>query len=139
MNNQEYKVRPEVVNINSNKPSFYPYSVKISKCSGSCNNINEPYAELCVSNVSKNINVNVFNLISRTSETRYLEWHKTFKCKCRLDVKVSNNKQRQKNDKCRCECKKLIGKGMCDKRFKWNCSNCECECDKSCDRGEYLD
>ena len=73
MNNQEYKVRPEIVNINSNKPSFYPYSVKISKCSGSCNNINELYTELCVSNVSKNINVNVFNLISRTSETRYLE------------------------------------------------------------------
>ena len=73
MNNQEYKVRPEIVNINSNKPSFYPYSVKISKCSGSCNNVNEPCAELCVSNVSKNINVNVFNLISRTSETRYLE------------------------------------------------------------------
>ena len=73
MNYQEYKVRPEIVNINSNKPSFYPYSVKISKCSGSCNNVNEPYAELCVSNVSKNINVNVFNLISKTSETRYLE------------------------------------------------------------------
>ena len=73
MNNQEYKVRPEIVNINSNKPSFYSYSVKISKCSGSCNNINDPYAELCVSNVTKNTNVNVFNLISRTSETRYLE------------------------------------------------------------------
>ena len=94
MNNQEYKVRPEIVNINSNKPSVYPYSVKISKCSGSCNNINDPYAELCVSNVSKKINVNVFNLISRTSETRYLEWDQIFKCKCRLDVKVSNNKQR---------------------------------------------
>ena len=73
MNNQECKVRTGIININSNNPSFYPYSVKISKCSGSCNNINEPYAELCVSNVSKNIIVNVFNLISRTSETRYLE------------------------------------------------------------------
>ena len=28
---------------------------------------------------------------------------------------------------------------MCDKRFIWNSSNCECECDKSCDVGEYLD
>ena len=36
MNNQECKVRPEIININSNEPSFYPYSVKISKCSGSC-------------------------------------------------------------------------------------------------------
>ena len=39
INNQECKVRPEIININSHEPSFYPYSVKISKCSGSCNNI----------------------------------------------------------------------------------------------------
>ena len=41
--------------------------------------------------------------------------------------------------KCRCECKELIDKSVCDKRFIWNPSNCECECDKSCDVGEYLD
>ena len=28
---------------------------------------------------------------------------------------------------------------MCDKGFIRNPSNCECECDKSCDVGEYLD
>ena len=28
---------------------------------------------------------------------------------------------------------------MCDKGFIWNPSNCECECDKSCDIEEYLD
>ena len=28
---------------------------------------------------------------------------------------------------------------MCDKGFIWNPSNCECECDKSRDIGEYLD
>ena len=44
MNNQECKVRPEMININSNEPSVYPYIVKISKCSGSFNNINDPYA-----------------------------------------------------------------------------------------------
>ena len=70
MNNQECKVKPEIININSNKPSFYPYNVKISKCSVGCNNINDPYAKLCVSDVSKNIHVKVFNLISRTNETR---------------------------------------------------------------------
>ena len=42
-------------------------------------------------------------------------------------------------DKCRCECKVLIEKGVCDKGFIWNPSNCECECDKSCDIGKYLD
>ena len=68
--NQECKVRPEMININSNEPSFYPYSVKISKGSGSCKSINDPYAKLCVPYVSKNMNVKVFNLISRTNETR---------------------------------------------------------------------
>ena len=38
-----------------------------------------------------------------------------------------------------CECKELIDKGTCDEGFIWNPSNCECECDKNCDIGEYLD
>ena len=29
MNNQERKIRPEIINVNSNELSFYPYSVKI--------------------------------------------------------------------------------------------------------------
>ena len=33
----------------------------------------------------------------------------------------------------------MIGKGVCKKGFIWNPSSCECECDKSCDIGEYLD
>ena len=32
MNNQECKIRPQIVNINSNEPLFYPYSVKMNKC-----------------------------------------------------------------------------------------------------------
>ena len=53
MNNQECKVKPEIVNVNSNEPVFYPFSIKTSKCSGSCNNINDPYAKLCVPDVVK--------------------------------------------------------------------------------------
>ena len=48
INNQECKVRPEIININSNKPLFYPYSIKVNKYSGSCNDINDPYSKLCV-------------------------------------------------------------------------------------------
>ena len=92
-----------------------------------------------VSDIIKNINVNVFNLMSRTNETRHIEWHETCKSKCRLDASVCNNKQHWNKDKCRCERKELIDKGICDKGFIWNPSNCECECDKSCDLGEYLD
>ena len=77
--------------------------------------------------------------MSRTNETRYIEWHETCKCKCRLDANVYNNKKRCNNNKCRCESKELIYKGLYDKGSVLNSSNCECECDKLCDVGEYLD
>ena len=51
MSNQECRIRAEIMNIKGNEPSFYPYSVKINKCSGSCNNINDPYTKICVSGV----------------------------------------------------------------------------------------
>ena len=73
MKNQECKVRPEIVNINSNNPIFYPFSVKINKCSGSCDNINDPYARICVPDTIKDLNVKVFNLMSLTNETRSIE------------------------------------------------------------------
>ena len=73
INNQECKIRPEIVNVNSNDSLFYPFSIKRSKCSGSCNNINDPYAKMCVSDVVKNINIKVLNLISRTNETRCIK------------------------------------------------------------------
>ena len=139
MNNQPCKARPEIVNFSTNNAIFYPFSVKASKCSGNCNNINDPYAKMCVPDVVKDLNVKVFNLMSRTNETKKIKWHETCKCECRLDAIVCNDKQHWNKDKCRCECKELIDKGVCDKGYAWNPSNCECECDKSCDVGEYLD
>ena len=73
-------------------------------------------------------NEKVFNLMSRTNETRHIEWHETCKCKCRLDVSIckcrldvsiSNNKQRWNENNCRCECKELIDKIICNKGFIW--------------------
>ena len=54
INNQELKVRPEIVNVNSNEPIFYPFSITASKCGGSCNHINDSYAKLCVPDVVEN-------------------------------------------------------------------------------------
>ena len=120
INNQACKVRPEIVNVNSNESLFYPFSIKTSKCSGSCSNINDPYAKLYVPDAIKDLNVKVFSLMSRTNETRDIKWHEMCKCKCRLDASVCNNKQRWNDDKCRCECKELIDKGVCDKRYALN-------------------
>ena len=139
MTNKECKVRPDIINVNSDEPLNYPFNIKTSKCSGSCNNINDPYAKICIPDVVKNLNNKVFKLMSRTNETRHIKWHERCKCKCRLDASVCKNKQCWNGEKYRCEWKELIDKGVCDKGYIWNPSNCECECDKSCDVGEYLD
>ena len=97
MNNQECKARPEIIDVSNNGPVFYPYSIKVNKCSGSCSNINDLYAKL-------NINVKVSNLMSRINETRQIIWHETWKCVCRLTSAICNNRQTWNKDKCRCEC-----------------------------------
>ena len=76
MNNQACIVRPKTININSNNPIFYPFSVKINKCSGNSNNINDPYARICVPDkkyirykikdiflIQVIVNVNVINFV----------------------------------------------------------------------------
>ena len=81
-----------MTDINANEPVFYPYSIKVNKRSGNCNNINDPYAELCIPDVIKKINVKVFNLMSSINETRQILWHETCKCVRRLSVFVCDKR-----------------------------------------------
>ena len=76
MNNQACKARPKIINVNSNNPVFYPFSIKTSKCSGNCNDINDPYAKICFPDVVRDLNVKVFNILSRTNETRHIKSQK---------------------------------------------------------------
>ena len=57
MKNQECKTRQQVINVNSNNPIIYPFSIKTSKCSGNNNNINKPYAnaKIHVPDIIKNL------------------------------------------------------------------------------------
>ena len=136
INNQECRAKPEVMEINNNEPLFYPCSIFVNKCSGSCNNINDPFEKLCVPDVLKGKNFKVFNLMWRTNETRYIGWYGTCWCNCRLDARVCNNKKTWNKEKRRSEFKELIDKRSCDKEF---IIYCDCKCDKWCDVAEYLD
>ena len=48
MNNQECKIRTEIINLSTNEPMFHSYSIKINRCKGSCDTINDPYAKICI-------------------------------------------------------------------------------------------
>ena len=130
--------RPKLIDVNKNEIVFYPLSIKVNKCSGNCNNINDPMAKLCVPDVIKATNIKVFNMLARINETRKITWHET--CKCCFTNAVCNEKQEWNENKCRCECKEdLINKLICDKGYIWNPSTCTCECDKYCGTEQYLD
>ena len=73
MNNQECRISSRVLILMGMIRYFFPFSIKTSKCSGSCDNINNPNAKLCVPVIVKKLNVKVFNLMSRTNEIRYID------------------------------------------------------------------
>ena len=73
MDNHVCRTRAKIINVNNNESVFYPFSIKVNKCSGSCNNTNEPCAKLCVPDIVKNVNVKVFNLISCSFPTRHIK------------------------------------------------------------------
>ena len=140
MSNQYYKARTKTLVVNNNEPVFYPYGIKVNKCSRSCNGINDPYAKLCVPDIIKNINLKVFNLMQIINETRHIIWHETCKCVGKLTSSICNSRQIWNEGQCRCEYKEyLIDKEIYDKGSIWNPSNCMCEYDKSCGIGVYLD
>ena len=138
--NEKCMSRPKIIDFNKNEPVFYSLSIKVNKCSGDCNNINDPMAKLCVPNIVKDMNIKVFNLLARINETRKIVGHKTCKCVCRLTSAICNDRQEWNENKCRCECKEdLVSKLACDNGYMWNPSTCSCECDIYCETGQYID
>ena len=71
--NQECKVREVIIN---NEYMIYPFSIKVNKCNGNCNNIRNPYSRVCLSNIIKNITLKIFDLISWKNKTKQIKWHK---------------------------------------------------------------
>ena len=137
--NQECMARPKIIDVNKNE-IFYLLSIKVNKCSGNCNNINDPMTKLCIPDIIKDTNIKVFNMLARINETRKITWHETCKCICGFTKAVCNDKQEWDKNKCKCECKEdLIDKLKCNKGYMWNLSTCTCECNKYCEVGQYLD
>ena len=94
LNNQPCQARLTLVNINSNQLLYYPYTVSINKCGGSCNSTNDQYALVCVQTKVKHLNVKVLNLMSGVTETKFLVQHESLEFKCGLNESGCNSKQK---------------------------------------------
>ena len=140
--NQKCMPRLKILDVNEGicEVLFYPYNVQVNKCSGSCNTLDNPMTKLCVPNVIKGVNMQVYNFLAMLNETRNELWHESCKCFFKLNSSICNNKQIWKSDTCRCDCNEdFAGMINCAKGYTWNPSTCECQCDKWCKPGQYLD
>ena len=69
LRNQKCMIQVTSINLDPNKWSqechYYPFVVKLGRCTGSCH-------ELCVPNKTKDLNLSVFNLITGINEWKTL-------------------------------------------------------------------
>ena len=140
--NQKCMLRPKILDVNEGigEALFYPYNVLVNKCSGSCNTLDDPMANMCVPNIIKRVNMKVYNFLMRLNETSIVLWHESCKCVCRLNSSVCNSKQILNSDTCRCDCNEdFPGIINCTKEYTWNPSTYECQCDMWWKSGQYLD
>ena len=121
LKNQECKVRKVIVN--SDYMTF-PCKIRVDKCVGSCNYVDNPYFKVCLPDIVKNVSVKVFDLMPQKNVLRNVSFHKNCKCGCLLEEKVCNNRQKWNKDKCRCECLKIEN---CGNGFLWNVVDCRYE------------
>ena len=136
--NRKCMPRPKTLDVNEGvgEALFYPYTVLVNNCSGSCNTLDDPMAKLCVPNIIKRVNMKVYNFLMRLNETRNVLWHESCKCVCRLNSSVCNSKQIWNSDTCICDCNEdFAGIMTCNKGYMWNPSTCACECNMWCKPG----
>ena len=92
--NQKCMLRPKILDVNEGvgEVLFYLYNVLVNKFSGSCNTFDNPMAKLCIPNVIKRVNMQVYNFLMMLNETHNVLWHESCKCVCKLNSSVCNNK-----------------------------------------------
>ena len=84
LSNQKYRIQPALINLHPNEYSqefhYYPFAVKLDRCVGSCNDINDLSNKVCVPNKTEDLNLRMFNMITGINESKTLN----------VDVNVKN-------------------------------------------------
>ena len=109
LSNQKYMIQATLINLHPNEYSqefhYYSFAVKLDRCVGSFNTLNDLSNKVRVPNKTEDLNLNVIN-IAGINEWKTLMKHLSCECKCIFDGRNCNSDQWWYNIKCRCECKK---------------------------------
>ena len=91
LSNGKCMIQPTLINLHPNEYSqefhYYPFAVKLDRCVGSCNALNDLSNKVCIPNKTEDLNLSVFNMITGINESKPLTKHISCECKCKFDGK----------------------------------------------------
>ena len=95
LSNQKYIIQSMLINLHPNEHSqefhYYPFAVKLGRCFGSFNTLNDLSNKVYVPRKTEDLNLRVFNMIAGINESKTLTKHISCECKCRFDGKKCNS------------------------------------------------
>ena len=104
LNNQECDNQTALINLRPSEYSqelhYYPFAVKLDRCVGSCNTLNDLSDKVCVPSKTEDLNRHVFNTITGKNESKILTKDISCECKCKFDERKCNSNQKWNNNKC---------------------------------------
>ena len=97
LSNEKCEIQPTFINLHPNEYSqefhYYPFTVKLDKCVGSCNTLNDLSNKVCVPNKTEDLNLSVFNMITGINESKTLTKHISCEYRCKFDGRKCNSDQ----------------------------------------------
>ena len=95
LSNQRCIIQPILINLHPNEYSqevhYYPFAVKVDKCVGSCNTLNDLSNKVCVPNKTQDLNLSMFNMVTRINQLKTLAKCKSCECKFKFDRRKCNS------------------------------------------------
>ena len=110
LSGHECQIQATLINLNTVKNSstkeysqefhYYPFMVKLDRCVGSCNTLNDLSNKVCVTNKTETLNLSMFNMATEINESKSLTKYLSCECKCTFDGRKCNSDQSWNNNKC---------------------------------------
>ena len=96
--------RPTLIELNSADFIYYPFMTSLDKCVEQCNAFDDLPTKICVSSITKDVNVKVLNMVTRMNEAKALVKDISCDSKCIFNSVPFNSNQKWNNETCQCEC-----------------------------------
>ena len=80
-------VRPTPIDMNAAELKYYPFMIRLNKCSRTCNVLSP---KICVPKETKDTNIKAFNIIANKNEAKAMTEQISCDCKCKLCSTICN-------------------------------------------------